>query len=104
MTHIVKMTLAYQPSAGPSANITTLRRVPDTAQCFLFAMEGDIDGVRSLMIANKASTKDVAVTTGYTMLTVRSDRFTNAREQPYFHITAVVDWTTIRFFDLLFLF
>lgn len=69
MTHIVKMTLAYQPIAGPQFNLATLRRVPDGSQCFLLAMEGDIDGVRSLMIAGQASTKDVAATTWYTMLT-----------------------------------
>ncbi len=65
--------MAHQPMAGPQINITTLRRVPDTSHCFLLAMDGDIEGVRSLLIANKASTKDVAATTGYTMLTASSD-------------------------------
>lgn len=75
MTYIVKMTFAYQPMAGPQMNMTTLRRVPETAQCFLFAMEGDIEGVKALLVSDKASTRDVASTTGYTMLTVSSRRF-----------------------------
>jgi hypothetical protein len=75
MTYIVKMTFAYQPMAGPQMNMTTLRRVPETAQCFLFAMEGDIEGVKALLVSDKASTRDVASTTGYTMLTVSCRRF-----------------------------
>lgn len=73
MTHIVKVTMAHQPMADPQINITTLRRVQDTSHCFLLAMDGDIEGVRSLLLANKALAKDVAATTGYTILIASSN-------------------------------
>ena len=72
LSHIVKLEIAHQPSAGPQMQLTTLRRVPDTANCISFAMTGDIDGMKALFIQGLASPQDVSITRGYSLARVRS--------------------------------
>jgi len=38
--------IGYQPKFGPTMSISTLRQVEDSAQCFAFAREGNIEGQR----------------------------------------------------------
>jgi hypothetical protein len=69
-SHIVKMTMIYQPLAGPQMSLSTLRRVQEGSECFELAGKGDIEAVKALLITQMTSVKDVGGKTGYTMLTV----------------------------------
>lgn len=69
---IIQLQLSYQPSFGPQLNLSTLRRVPDTAPCVEFALHGNIDGLKSLFTRGEASPWDVSVTRGYTLALVCS--------------------------------
>lgn len=69
-SQIIRLQLAYQPNTGPQIALTTLRRVPDSAQCVSYALEGNIEGLKSLFIHGLASPRDVSSTRGYSLLRV----------------------------------
>lgn len=69
-SQIVRFELGYQAQLGPQFGLTTLRRVPDSALCVKFALEGDIDGLKKLFQHGMASSKDVSSTRGYSLLRV----------------------------------
>ncbi len=59
-----------QSNAGPSLQLKTLRRIPDSAEAITFAMNGNIEGVKSLFGRGLASPVDVSDTRGYSLLRV----------------------------------
>ncbi|KAJ5577124.1 ankyrin repeat-containing domain protein [Penicillium sp. DV-2018c] len=65
---ILRFQLGYQPNIGTLLQLDTLRRVPDTAQCVSFALNGDIDGLKYLFKSGLASPRDVSTTRGYSVL------------------------------------
>ena len=65
---ILRLQLTYQPHIGPQFELSTLRRVPDSAQCVNFALNGDIDGLKDLFKRGLASPRDVSTTRGYSVL------------------------------------
>ncbi|CAG8018580.1 unnamed protein product [Penicillium salamii] len=65
---IVRLQVGYQPNIGTLLQLDTLRRVPDTAQCVSFALNGDIDGLKYLFKNGLASPRDVSTTRGYSVL------------------------------------
>ncbi|KAK3394956.1 ankyrin repeat-containing domain protein [Podospora didyma] len=67
-SQIVRLSLAYEANVGPSLQLNTLRRVPDSSQCVSFALEGNIDGLKNLFNRGLASPRDVSSTRGYTLL------------------------------------
>lgn len=69
-SQIVRLKLGYQSHIGPQWELTTLRRVPDSAQCVRFALEGDILGLKGLFQHGLASPRDVSSTRGYSLLRV----------------------------------
>jgi hypothetical protein len=69
-SQIVRLQLAYQPNVGPHMELSTLRRVPDSAQCITFVLEGNIEGLKTLFSQGLASPRDVSTTRGYTLLRV----------------------------------
>jgi hypothetical protein len=71
-SQIVRLQVGYQASIGPKTSLSTLRRIPDTAQCVNFALKGDIEGLKDLFIHRLASPRDVSSTRGYSILRVRS--------------------------------
>ena len=52
---ILRLQLTYQPNIGPQFDLSTLRRVPDSAQCVNFALNGNIDGLKDLFKRGLAS-------------------------------------------------
>ncbi len=69
-SQIIRLQLGYRPSLGPQLQLSTLRRVPDSAQCVNFALEGNIEGLKSLFKQGLASPRDVSSTRGYSVLRV----------------------------------
>jgi hypothetical protein len=67
---IIRLQLAYQPNIGPQISLSTLRRVPDSAQCVSYALEGNIEGLKILFKHGLASPRDVSSTRGYSILRV----------------------------------
>ncbi|KAH8432453.1 uncharacterized protein LDX57_010089 [Aspergillus melleus] len=65
---IVRLQIGYQPNIGTLLQLDTMRRVPDTAQCVSFALNGDIDGLKYLFDKGLASPRDVSTTRGYSVL------------------------------------
>lgn len=65
---IVRMHVGLHPNAGPSLQLETLRRIPDSAQCVDFAVNGNIDGLKYLFRRGLASPRDVSTSRGYTLL------------------------------------
>ncbi len=65
---ILRVQLSYQPNIGPHFDLTTLRRVPDSAQCVTFALNGNVDGLKDLFRRGLASPRDVSTTRGYSVL------------------------------------
>ena len=65
---ILRLQLTYQPNIGPQFELSTLRRVPDSAQCVNFALAGNIDGLKDLFKRGLASPRDVSTTRGYSVL------------------------------------
>jgi hypothetical protein len=74
-SQIVRLQVGYQASIGPQMSLSTLRRIPDSAQCVNFALKGDIDGLKDLFIRGLASPRDVSSTRGYSILRVSSSLF-----------------------------
>ena len=69
-SQIVRFRLTYQPSVGPQFELSSLRRVPDSAQCVNFALNGNIEGLKDLFRRGLASPRDVSTTRGYSVLRV----------------------------------
>ncbi|KAL8806006.1 MAG: hypothetical protein Q9200_005212 [Gallowayella weberi] len=69
-SQIVRLRLTYESNLGPRFEMSTLRRVPDSAQCVTFALNGDIDGLKDLFRRGLASPRDVSTTRGYSVLRV----------------------------------
>lgn len=67
-SQIIRLQLAYQTNIGPSFQLSTLRRVPDSAQSVSFALNGNIDGLKKLLTQGLASPRDVSSTRGYSLL------------------------------------
>lgn len=65
---IVRLQATYQPNIGPRFELSTLRRVPDSAQCVNFALTGNIEGLKDLFKRGLASPRDVSTTRGYSVL------------------------------------
>jgi hypothetical protein len=74
-SQIVRFSLAYEANVGPSLQLHTLRRVTDSSQCVSFALEGNVDGLKSLFNRGLASPRDVSSTRGYSLLRVRTSLF-----------------------------
>lgn len=55
---------------GPQFQMRTLRRVPDSAPCVNFALEGNIEALKDLFARGLASPQDVSSTRGYSLLRV----------------------------------
>lgn len=72
-SQIVRLHLTYQANTGPSFQLSTLRRVSDSSQCVHFALNGNIDGLKSLFSEGMASPRDVSSTRGYSLLRVGAD-------------------------------
>lgn len=69
-SQIVQLKVAYQPNVGPQFDLRSLRRVPDSAQCIHFALNGNIEGLKGLFRSGLASPRDVSNTRGYSVLRV----------------------------------
>ena len=69
-SQIIRLQISYQSRIGPQWELTSLRRVPDSAHCVKFALEGDIKGLKGLFQHGMASPKDVSNTRGYSLLRV----------------------------------
>lgn len=65
---IVRVDISYYHNLGPSLQLRTLRRVPDTAQCINYALDGNIDGLKFLFRQGLASPRDISPTRGYSLL------------------------------------
>jgi hypothetical protein len=70
-SQIIRLQVGYRPHLGPQLCLSTLRRVPDSAPCVNFALEGNIEGLKSLFKHGLASPRDVSSTRGYSVLRVR---------------------------------
>ena len=67
-SQIFRLRLAYSPNIGPQFELSTLRRVPDSAPCVHLALQGDIEGLKDLFNRGLASPRDVSSTRGYSVL------------------------------------
>ncbi|KAK3299171.1 ankyrin repeat-containing domain protein [Chaetomium fimeti] len=67
-SQIVRFCAAYHTNSGPSFQLRTLRRVPDSAPAVSFAMNGNIQGLQDLFNRGEASPQDVSDTRGYSLL------------------------------------
>ncbi|KAL9043664.1 MAG: hypothetical protein Q9214_003154 [Letrouitia sp. 1 TL-2023] len=67
-SQIVRLQLSYQSQLGPQVSLSSLRRVPDSAQCVNFALNGNVDGLKKLFVRGLASPRDVSSTRGYSVL------------------------------------
>ena len=69
-SHIVRFQVDYQENIGPQMSLRTLRRIPDSAQCVNFALNGNIDGLKDLFARGLAPPRDVSSSRGYPILRV----------------------------------
>ena len=65
---IFRLQMTYRPNIGPQFELSTLRRVSDSAQCVNYALNGNIDGLKDLFRRGLASPRDVSTTRGYSVL------------------------------------
>ncbi|KAB8242536.1 ankyrin repeat-containing domain protein [Aspergillus flavus] len=61
----VRLQVGYQPNIGTLLQLDTLRRVPDTAQCVSYALNGDIEGLKYLFENGLASPRDAGADADY---------------------------------------
>ncbi len=66
-SQIVRLQVGYQANIGPQFSLRSLRRVPDSAPCVHYAMDGNIEGLKHLFRRGLASPWDVSSTRGYTL-------------------------------------
>ena len=69
-SQIVSVQAGFSQNLGPQFQLKTLRRVPDTAPCVNFALEGNIPALKDLFVRGLASPQDVSSTRGYSLLRV----------------------------------
>ena len=69
-SQILSVQADYSQNFGPQFQLKTLRRVPDTAPCVNFALEGNIEALKDLFVRGLASPQDVSSTRGYSLLRV----------------------------------
>lgn len=69
-SQIVRLRLTYESNLGPHFELSTLRRVPDSAPCITFALNGNIEALKDLFKRGLASPRDVSSTRGYSVLRV----------------------------------
>lgn len=69
-SQIVSVQASFSQSFGPQFQLRTLRRVPDSAACVNFALEGNIEALKDLFVCGLASPQDVSSTRGYSLLRV----------------------------------
>ncbi|KAI9780713.1 MAG: hypothetical protein M1816_002762 [Peltula sp. TS41687] len=67
-SQIIQLQVGFQSNIGPQFQLRTFRRVPDSAQCVNFALDGNIEGLIDLFKRGLASPRDVSETRGYTLL------------------------------------
>ena len=72
-SQIIRLQVGYHTTMGPQFSLRSLRRVPDSAQCVHYTMNGNIEGLKDLFRRGLASPWDVSSTRGYTLSRV-SDR------------------------------
>lgn len=80
-SQIIRLHVGYRPDLGPQLYLSTLRRVPDSAPCVNFALEGNIEGLKSLFKHGLASPRDVSSTRGYSLLRVRLNLWSHLRQR-----------------------
>ena len=81
-SQIVRLQLSYQANVGPQFELSSLRRIPDSAPCVNFALNGNIDGLKDLFKRGLASPRDVSSTRGYSVLRVSDESYIMRREYP----------------------
>ena len=69
-SQIIRFQISYQSQIGPEWELSSLRGVPDSAECVKLALEGDINGLKALFQYGITSPKDVSSTRGYSILRV----------------------------------
>lgn len=65
---IVRMQIGFQINSGPTMQLETLRRIPDSAQGISFALNGDVEGLKYLFRNGMASPRDISSSRGYSLL------------------------------------
>lgn len=69
-SQIITVQAGFSQNFGPQFQLRTLRRVPDSAPCVNFALEGNIEALKNLFGRGLASPQDVSSTRGYSLLRV----------------------------------
>ena len=87
-SQIVRLQVGYQANVGPQYSLRSLRRVPDSAQCVHYAMEGNIEGLKDLFRRGQASPWDVSSTRGYTLSRV-SHEILRGAQSPILGLTLI---------------
>lgn len=85
-SQIVSVQAGFSQSFGPQFQMRTLRRVPDSAPCVNFALEGNIEALKDLFARGLASPQDVSSTRGYSLLRVSR---IHLRDEPLLNVHAV---------------
>ena len=67
-SQIFRVEMGISQSLGPQFQLKTLRRVPDSAPCVNFALEGNTPALKDLFVRGLASPQDVSSTRGYSLL------------------------------------
>jgi hypothetical protein len=63
-----KISYTNLPMAGPELQLSTLRRVPDDARSVVYAMKGNIEGLKQLFSEGLASPRDVSASRAFTLM------------------------------------
>jgi hypothetical protein len=66
----LKISMQYSRNTGPEMQLTTTRRIPDTAQAITYVMTRDIEGLKSLFRNGLASVRDVSDSRGFSLMRV----------------------------------
>ncbi len=66
----LKLHFTYLPRTGPQLQLSTTRRIPDDSQAISFAMQGNIDGLKTLFSHGLAGPRDVSDSRGFTLMRV----------------------------------
>lgn len=69
-SQIIRFHYTYQTHLGPQFQLSSLRRIPDSAPAITFASSGNIEGLKDLFRRGLASPRDVSETRGYSLLRV----------------------------------
>lgn len=64
----LKLHLTCLPRVGPEFQLSMVNRVPDTSQSIIFAMQGNIEGLKNLFTQGLAGPRDVSDSRGYTLM------------------------------------